>query len=216
MFICPFFQNNLFRQNPQISYLRLLHASPDAPKVDVYLNNKILVKNLEYKDFTDYFAMQPGYYVLKVYPSGSTSVPVIDTNIFISNNQILTGAILNFLKELYFKPIEDTVMSPIKDKVMLRFAHLSPNTRSVNVSIANSGIIFTDISFSEVTQYEAIDPGIYGIQVRGSNTDDVLLLSPNIILKGNNFYTIYLVGLSNSNPPLQLLVPLDGNSYIKF
>lgn len=216
MFFCPYFRPNYYRVNPPVSYLRVLHAVPDAPNVDVYLNDKIIAKNLAYKQFTDYLSIAPGNYTVKIYPTGNTTTPVINTSFFARENNIYTAAAAELLKNIYLKVIEDTPMPITPGKTMVRFIHLSPNAPMVNVTLPNSNIGFQNVSFSQVTEYKEMNPGVSSIQITASQTGDVVLTAPNMRFGPNKFYSIYAVGLAGGNPPLQILLPLDGNSYLKF
>ncbi|WP_027623548.1 DUF4397 domain-containing protein [Clostridium lundense] len=211
MFFCPYF----FRSAP-VSYLRILHAVPDAPKVDVYLNDKLVANNLAFKQFTEYLSVIPGYYNVKIYPAGNTANPVINTSFFASGNNIYTAAAIGLLKNIYLKVIEDTPMAIAPNKTMIRFVHLSPDAPMVNVVLPNKNIGFENVSFGEVTNYKEMSPGISTIQISAAQTGNVVLMSPNARFGPNKFYSIYAVGLAGGNPPLQILLPLDGNSYIKF
>jgi len=61
------------------SYVRLLHASPNAPAVDVYAGGKLIAGNLAYIQFTPYMKLQKGKYNIKVFAAGTTENPVINT-----------------------------------------------------------------------------------------------------------------------------------------
>ena len=57
-------------------------------------------------------------------------------------------------------------------------------------------------------------PSTYRLQARIAGTDQVILDVPNINLTANRYYTVYAVGLPVGQPPLQVLIPLDGQSYL--
>ena len=62
--------------------------------------------------------------------------------------------------------------------------------------------------------YSPVDPKNYTITLKLANRENTVLTSPNANLKANKYYTVYAVGLANDKPSLQILIPLDGNSYI--
>lgn len=213
-----FYRGDFFRMPPEpidTTYLRIFHASPDAPPVDVYLNNRSVVSNLRYRGFTEYLPVAPGVYNVKVFPAGRTVNPVINTNLNIPANTILTVAAINKLEDISLYAIEDTPMPVPVDKVYLRFGHLSPNAPSVDVRLPDGKNIFEDVEYKEVTEYKLIEPGTYTLDVYTTGTDNRVLHVPNINLKPNRFYTVYAIGLVGERPPLQVVIPLDGNSYIK-
>lgn len=213
-----FYRSNLFRMPPEpvdATYIRVFHASPDAPPVDVYFNNKPVVSNLTYRSFTEYLPVPPGVSNVKVYPAGRTTNPVINTNINIPPNTILTVAAINKLEDLALYAIEDTPMPIPMGKTYVRFGHLSPNAPSVDVRLPNGSDLFKDIEYKEITEYKLIEPGTYTFEVYTTGTENRVLYVPNINLKPNRFYTVYAIGLVGERPPLQVVIPLDGNSYLK-
>ena len=52
--------------------MRIVHASPDAPKVDVFVNGKLAFKDVFFKEITPYEAFQPGDIQIQVVPHGKT------------------------------------------------------------------------------------------------------------------------------------------------
>lgn len=196
------------------SYVRILHASPDAPPVDIYANDKLLASNVAYKSFTEYYSLSPDVYNIKVYPTGQRQNPVIDRDIRIPPSGIYTVAAINKLSDITLYPILDTPMPLPNGTVYLRFIHLSPGAPNVDVRLANGTTLFEDVAYKEVTDYIPVNPGTYAFNVYPTGTDDSVLYVPNATLKANRFYSVYAVGLAGGQPPLQALIPLDGNSYL--
>lgn len=210
MFFYPMFRTS------HKAFVRILHASPDAPAVDIYANDQPLVKNLKYKEFTEYLDVPAGAYSIKVYPAGTKSKAVINTNLNLNSETISTVAAVGKVSDIQLLPINDPILPKEPSKTYVRFAHLSPNTPAVDITLPDGTVVFQDVSFKEVTEYAAIDPGRYTLQARPTGSSDIALTVPNILLKPNRFYTVYAVGLIGENPPLQVLIPMDGNTYIEF
>lgn len=198
------------------SFIRIFHASPDAPPVDVYANGQLIARNLPYKGFTEYLQIAPGNYDIKVFPTGETSNPVIDTNLFIQNKTIYTVAAINKLENIQLKPIIDPKIPIMQDKAYVRFGHLSPNTPNVDITLPNGIMLFKDVGYKEITDYIAVDPGVYTVIGKPTGSDKIAITVPNIRLRPNRLYTIYAVGLLGGRPPLQVVIPLDGNTYLYF
>lgn len=199
-----------------MSYIRILHAVPNAPNVDIYANDMMIAKNLPYEKFTEYLEVPSGPYDIKVFPTGETNNYVLDADLTIPPNTISTIAAIGLLPDIDLYPILDPIQEIVPGKACVRFAHLSPNAPAVDITLPNGTIIFDNVEYREVTDYECISPGRIAIQARVAGTDQVVLNVPRIRLQPNRFYTIYAVGLVGETPPLQVLIPLDGNSYIKF
>jgi len=198
------------------SFIRILHASPNAPPVDVYSDNKLIARNLAYRNFTQYLPVSAGTYNIKVFPAGQTANPVISTSLNIPVRSILTVAAIGMLPNISLLPIPEPAIESAPGMVQVRFAHLSPNTPAVDVTLPDGTILFRNVKYNEVTKYIPLNAGTYTLEARPAGTTQVVLYVPNIVLLPNRFYTFYAVGLAGGNPALQLLIPIDGNSYIKF
>lgn len=219
MFVCPYIsRSNLFYRNPElISYVRVLHASPNAPAVDIYVNNDPTFRNISYRKFSQYIPLEGGgLYNIKVFPAGTTVNPIIDQNLFIREGTIYTVAAIGEPSNISLLPVEDSPLRPISPgKASVRFVHLSPDAPNVDITLPNGNKLFSNIGYKGITQYIPVAGGTYTIQARPTGTTNVVLTVPNIRVQPNKFYTIYAVGYASKTPGLQALIPLDGNSYLQ-
>ncbi|RHW66572.1 DUF4397 domain-containing protein, partial [Clostridium botulinum] len=129
MFDLPCFDENKvkFRKSDEKSHIRILHATPDAPAVDIYINNNLISKGLSYKGFTEYMPLISRVYNIKVFPTSKKDVPLINKFFFIPPNSIYTIAATNFLKNIALFPILDKKLdNKNPNKAYVRFVHLSP------------------------------------------------------------------------------------------
>ena len=53
------------------------------------------------------------------------------------------------------------------------------------------------------------------MKVERADNNERVISHPNMVLKNGYIYTSYMVGLVNGEPFIQVLIPLDGSSYIK-
>lgn len=217
-FYCPFMgylpYRNMYRFPNANSYVRVFHGSPDAPAVDIYVNNNKTVSNLRYREFSDYLPLQPGSYNIKIYPAGRRENPVINTEVRVPRNSILTLAAVDELENISLLPINDMPMMTEEGKAYVKFVHLSPNAPAVDIRLPDGTTLFRNVEFKEITNYIPVNPGTITLEVFVAGTNNRVLYVPNIQLKGNNIYSVYAVGLVGEEPPLQVLIPLDGSTYI--
>ena len=141
----------LFRQNlPNLqSKIRLIHAVPSAPSVDVYLSGMLIGKDLAFSDITCYENISPGNYELQLYKSGTYDKPLISCNINLTISVVTLGGALDIFT------LND---ANIKEKVQigncfLRFIHLSPNSPLISLSLSNDEILFNNVEYLETTGY---------------------------------------------------------------
>lgn len=216
MFYYPYFpQNDYFISLRQSnSYIRLLHASPDAPAVDIYANGSLLARNLAYRGFTEYMTIPAGRYNIRVFPTGTMINPVMETIVEIPPQSIITIAVVGGLPEISLQLIPDPALTVPEGMLMLRFAHLAPGAPNVDVTLPNGTRVFSNVAYRQVSDYIPVNPGTYTFQLRPAGSGAVVLNVPNIRLLPGRLYTIYAVGFAGGTPGLQMLIPLDGGSYI--
>jgi hypothetical protein len=203
------------RQTPGISHIRLFHAVPAAPAVDVYINDKLVAKRLSYGHFTDYIPLASGTYNIEVYPTGQEISPILKISLPLGDRKIYTLAIIGMLPKIGILPIEDGYepLSPYRTNI--RFANLSPNSPGMDLVLRSGLTLFSDINFTEVSDYRPLNSGDYDFFVRPSNTANNILYLPARLLPNRNL-TFYLLGDYDQPSTLAVYIPMDGSTYLRY
>ncbi len=196
--------------NNSMGYVRVFHAVPDAPNVDIYANDNLIVNNLAYSDYTDYLPIPEGTYKISLYVAGTTNSPVLSNMLTVRANSILTVAAAGTLSSIGFLVITDANRPITPSKAMIRFLHLSPNAPAVDITLPDGTVIFGNVSFEQITHYLDVAPMNYTLQVRVAGTTTVVLTVPDINLASDRFYTVYAIGLVGEEPELEALLLMDG------
>lgn len=196
------------------AYIRFLHASPGAPEeVDVYVNGQRYINNLAYREFTEYLDIPPGSHQITIYRAGERRNPMARQTFNVEQQTIQTIAVIGRQNIGLFR-IPEPRIGKSRDFAYVRFAQLSPNIPQVDLRLQDGKTIAQGIGYRGISNYTPIQPGRHVFNLYESGTNRRILYVPNINLKGDRFYTVYAVGLAGEAPPLQLLFPLDGNSYL--
>ena len=192
------------------SLLRVFHAAPQAPAVDVYINEKLVFSNLQFTQFSSYVKLKEGEYRIDIFQTGTMVQPIISGSLDLDEGQMLTIAAIGNLDDLSLLVINDNADKKASPKVSsFRVVHLSPNTPAVDI-LVNNKILVENLAFKQNTSYVDIAPGSYNIEaVLNSNKESVLVFGA--MLKANRIYTIYIVGES---PNLRAIQSVDGNTYL--
>jgi hypothetical protein len=193
-------------QQQMNSKIRVLHAVPNAPAVDVYANDNLIVKNLAYKEMSPYLPVPSGNYNIKVYPTGETTNPVIESSVYIPENSIYTIAAIGELPDISLYPIQEPTSANKTGMSCVRFIHLSPNAPPVDIKLPDGSIVFSNVPFKSLASYTCVPSGTYTFRVNPAGTDNVVLTVPNVKLNPNTFYTIYAIGLVGETPNLEALL----------
>lgn len=188
------------------SYVRLLHAVPNAPSVDIYANDTPLVSDQHYLEYSDYLPIPSGNYTIKVYSSGTTDTPVIDTPLFLSPNTIVTIGVVGLLPDLALYPIQEPIYGQNSGDSCLRIIHLAPDTSSVDVKLEDGTTLFGNVSYKNISNYICIPEGTYNLVITQTGSNVEVLTLPNVYLKGNTFSSIYAIGLAEETPVLKALL----------
>lgn len=210
---------NIFNEYPRIGYqenrnrgyVRVFHAVPDAPNVDVYADGNLFVSNLPYSDYSNYLSVPEGNYEIAVYPAGSKNNPVLRNMLSVSRNSMQTVAAVGTLDTIGLLAVPDATMRSNPSKSTIRFMHLSPNAPAVDITLPDGSVLFSNVSFRQLTPYIEVPPGIYTLQARLAGTQTVALSVPNVKLDSNKIYTVYAIGLVGEEPELEALLVPDGN-----
>jgi len=195
-----------------MGYVRVIHTVPDAPEVDVYANDKLIISNLAYGNYTDYLSIPEGTYKISLYVAGTKNSPVLANMLTVNKNSILTVAAVGTLSDIGLLAITDANKSRKTEKAMIRFIHLSPNAPAVDITLPNGTVIFSNVSFKQKTPYIDVDPMNYTLQVRVAGTSNVVLTVPNVNLIADKYYSVYAIGLVEETPELEALLLLDGEN----
>lgn len=196
--------------NPSRSHIRVLHAVPDAPRVDVYADDQLIAKDLAFGKYTDYISVPEGNYEIAVYAAGTRSNPVLRNMLMIRPDTIHTIAAVGTLNTIGLLAIPDRMTGNEPGKSLVRFCHLSPNAPAVDITLPNGTILFRNVSFKQLTNYLAVNPMNYTLEVRPTGTSTVVLTVPNVNLKPGMVYTVYAIGLVGNEPELNALLATDG------
>lgn len=190
--------------------VRVIHTVPDAPNVDIYANDKLIISNLAYGDYTDYLSIPEGTYKISLYVAGTKDSPVLSNMITVNKNSILTVAAVGTLSDIGLLAITDSNEARKPGKAMIRFLHLSPNAPAVDTTLPDGTVIFSNVAYKHITPYIDVMPMNYTLQVRVAGTSNVVLTVPDVNLNADRYYTIYAIGLAGGSPELEALLLQDG------
>ena len=174
--------------------LMIIHASPEAPAVDLLLDGtKLNSSAVNYTDNTAYISAAAGTRVLKVNVAGTSTTALQDSLPIVSNKNYSVFAI-DSVSKLSGLFVEDNLAAPASGKAHVRFIHLSPNAPAVDVAVTGGGVVFGNKIFTDFTAFTPLDANTYNLEVRLAGTQTVVLPLPGITLTAGKIYTVYAKG----------------------
>lgn len=174
-----------------------VHASPDAPAVDLLVDNTVAGTGLAFPGNTVYLSASSGTRNLKVNVSGTTTT-VINANLPVSGGASYTVFACDSVASIGAIVLSDDLTAPASGKAHVRFVHLSPNAPAVDVAVQGGGVLFGNKAFQEYTAFTPVDAGSYDLEVRLAGTGTVVLPLNGIVLQSGKIYTVFARGFAGS------------------
>jgi hypothetical protein len=192
--------------------VRVVHASPDAPAVDVWVDGSVAFSNAPFKGITDYASLSPATYNVQVTPTGATEPVVIDADLDLAANTDYTVVAVSLLADIEPLVLIDNNAAPAAGKAHVRFVHASPDAPAVDIAVANGGpVLFANVPFKGVGDYLPVDAGTYDLEARIAGTETVALSVPGVTLNDGTVYTIFAMGLVEGEPALTAVPSVDAS-----
>lgn len=200
--------------------VRVLHASPDAPAVDVYLDDAIVdpLTNVPFGTISDYLEIPAGDHNVKVYATGSTTDPVIDADVTVATGAKYTIAATDAVASITAQVVEDKP-APDCDNASVRVVHFSADAPGVDVAPAGADpadAVVKNLEYPNATDYVALPAGTYDLEVRLAGTTTVALALPDVAVEACTAYSVFAIGSAASpavgDNALQVAVAVDATA----
>lgn len=197
-----------FCDSDQVGLVRFLNAAADYPAFYVYINDQIAVNGLDNGDMTQYGRVSAEEQTITV--SGDNNYVYVKKQIEIPAKGAITIAIINTDTGLDLMVVEDLFCNGGINTGCFRVCNLSITNRKINAMLNGGSIIFRDVSYKQVTNFQYTTTGYYMVSVSSSNLlSGNILLSSNIYIRGNVSYTLYVFNWSLTQNAIRILIVED-------
>jgi LPXTG-motif cell wall-anchored protein len=187
--------------------VRVVHASPDAPAVDVYVDGNKVLTNVPFFTASDYLDVPAGPHDVKVTPTGDANTAVIDAKgVTVEAGKAYTVAATGKVAEIKPTVLADNLSAPAAGKAHVRVVHASPDAPAVDIKVKGGPALISNLAFPKDSGYLPVDAGTYDLTVNAAGTDTVALDLPGVTLEAGKIYDIFAVGLLNGEPKLRVEV----------
>jgi len=184
--------------------VRVVHASPDAPAVDVWVAGGIVFDSVAFEDITAFVEVPAGTYNVQVVPAGETSPVVIEADLPLDAGIDYTVVATDLLATITPVILTADGGTPAAGNAWVRFLHASPDAPPVDIAVAGGPVLLADVAFQESTDYLPVPAGTYDLEARVAGTQDVALSIPGVTVDEGGVYTAYATGLLSDVPSADL------------
>jgi hypothetical protein len=194
-----------------MNMVRVMHASPDAPAVDVYVNGAAVLTNVSFFAYSSYLSLPDGTYDVAVTPAGaSLDDAVIAGPLEVSGGYAGTLAAVNFLDDIEAVLYEDNTDPVPAGKARVRVIHASPNAPAVDVKLAGTSTVVVQNAPFKASAYVEVDPGSYQFDISPAGAAAVVFTTPALRFESGWTYTLVATGDLEQNFWVQARVDSTG------
>jgi LPXTG-motif cell wall-anchored protein len=200
--------------------VRVLHASPDAPAVDIYLDDAAVspLTNVPFAALSDYLDVPSGDHNVKVYATGTTTDPVIDVDVTLAAGTAYTIAATDAVAAITPQVLVDDP-APDCDTAQVRVVHFSADAPAVDIAPAGATpdeAVIKNLAYPDASDYVALPGGTYDLEVRPAGETTVALDLPGVAVEDCMAYSVFAIG-SAADPAvggngLQVVVAVDASA----
>jgi len=179
------------------AYIRVVHAAPAAPDVDVYVDNSKLLTNFQFGQVTGYVPLAAGSHQIAVTPTGQPpSAAVIKQQVTVNAGTNYTVAAVGAqgVTPGLVAFVDDNSVASGMAKV--RVYHLSGNAGPVSVATGGQTVI-SNLAFENASSYLSVQPGNYTFVVTLLNSGTKASLSAS--LSANTVTSVFAVGVAGGS-----------------
>lgn len=194
---CDLNDNN----NPSVpvSYVSLYNAIPDAPELDVSVDNRVInPRAFDFGDNTYYQNFYTGERNFQITPYGANNI-VADTTLTLVDGNAYSIFMADEYSKAKILVTNDSAARSEQGIVKVRLINLSPDALPVSLKAKDDeNILIEAQSFKSASAFVELDPKPYDFEIISSG-DEQPLVVPGIDLQSGAVRTIVVRGYRN--PP---------------
>jgi hypothetical protein len=197
--------------------VRVIHASPDAPAVQVIANNNFgtpLVPSLAFPNVTPFVSVPAATYNVKVTPVGNNGVIAINADLPLAAGREYSVYAVGRLASIAPLVLNDD-RRRVATQARVRILHASPSAGPVDLyvlapgtALANATPAFTNVAFKADTGYVNLSQGTYEVSVTPTGSKTAAIGPVAITVVNNGVYTVAARDAAGGGLPLSV-IPLD-------
>jgi hypothetical protein len=201
--------------------IRVLHASPDAPAVDVLVDGTTVLENLPFREYSEYLAVPAGMHEVRVNVTG-TSTTVLQAAPNFQAGRDYTAIAVGFAggrsPALDLMLLSDDNAAPASGSIRLRVVHAAPSAPAVDVylttpfeALGNKSAALTNVPFKAASGYSQVPVSLYQARVTPAGTKTVAIDSHRLATWNGMVRTIVAVDSRGGGGPFDFVILPDLN-----
>jgi hypothetical protein len=175
--------------------INVVHASPDAPAVDVYLDGTKALGGLAFGAASGWVAVPAGEHQVQVTAADAAiDTAVIDVTVTLEGGAAYEVAATGLLAEITPQVYQANLSAIADGSARIRVVHASPDAPAVDVAVKGGDVLVPNLAFPNASDYLDVPAASYDLEVRPAGTTDVALDLPGVQLEAGMVYSVYAIG----------------------
>jgi hypothetical protein len=185
--------------------VRVVHASPDAPNVDIWVDGETVLTDVPFTAVSDYLSLPAGDYEIAVSATGDTAPVIGPLTLTFEAGTSYTIAAYGLVADITATVFtDDTAIADGQAK--LRAIHLSPSAPAdVDIAVQGGDVVVPGLSYPEASGYLTLDAGDYPLEIRAAG-DTAAALQFDVTLAANTNYTAFAMDAEDG---VQVIAAVD-------
>lgn len=197
--------------------VRVVHASADAPEVDVSVNNGLVLDDVPFGVASDYLELSGDTYNIDV-AAASSGASVINADLVFEPRTDTTIAAVNMLADIEALVLNDDNSAPSAGNVKLRLVHAAITAGPVDVYVTAPGADISvtpptieDFTFKADSGYLEVPAGDYQVRIAVANTQTVAIDTGTLSLDAGAVRTAFALDPAHNSSDFGVLLLEDAN-----
>jgi len=201
--------------------VRVVHASPDAPAVDITVNGNPVLEALPFREYSEYLSLPAGAYSFGIRVTGTSTV-VATLPATLASGQDYTVIAMGYATggtpAFEVVVLEDNNTLPANNGVKIRVVHGAPGAPAVDVyvttpfeTLMGKDPVLSNVPFKAASGYLTVPVGNYQARVAVAGTKTVAIDSHRLVTWANMIRTVIAVDATGGGAPFDFIILPDRN-----
>jgi LPXTG-motif cell wall-anchored protein len=174
--------------------VRIIHAAPEAPEVDVFVDGKPVLEKVGFLAVSDYLNLPAGAHTVAVAPAGKgEAAAVLNAKPTLEAGKAYSIAVVGN-NELKAQVYTDNISPVPAGKARVRAIHTLNDAPAVDVEVVNGPTLFQQITFPSASNYAEVDAGTYDLLLVAAGANTVFTQWPSTKVEPGTIYDIVVFG----------------------
>lgn len=197
--------------------VRVVHASPDAPNVDVLIDGAAVLTDVPFGAASTYLPVEAGDRELQVRAAGTSTV-VIEDDQDLDDGSDYTVIASGLVASISALELADDNSAPAAGQIKLRVVHGAPSAPAVDVYVTAPGAdlnaatpTLASVPFRAASDYLEVPAGNYQVRVTVAGTKTVAIDTGTLTLSAGQVRTAIALDAPGGGAPFSALLLADLN-----